>query len=275
MDPVSPSFPSSELTFQCQQKWTEWGLQMAEEDSHLLTKICLEKVSRARQSQANETAVSSEAVASHRGGDICSHPTPLSYCQGSSEMTIFSCVWLSVAGHWVVLPWHRSASLPMCLSAGAFEKLSPNLTLWTHGHIFLPPESQTSGSLWAHALCLTYSNQIILWYIRWSPTLKFFLKSGFEQSTKALKTVPKYLTDSPIFNSDALIRAHTGDRWKHTQVTDEISLPANPPAVIYHCLSWASDCLQSCLSGFMVMHLNGTLAAFPWVRISEIMQGVW
>lgn len=62
---------------------------MAEEDSHLLTKICLEKVSRARQSQANETAVSSEAVASRRGGDICSHPTPLSYCQGSSEMTIF------------------------------------------------------------------------------------------------------------------------------------------------------------------------------------------
>lgn len=67
----------------------------------------------------------------------------------------FFCVWLSVAGHWVVLPWHRSASLPMCLSAGAFEKLSPNLTLWTHGHIFLPSESQTSGSLRAHALCLT------------------------------------------------------------------------------------------------------------------------
>ena len=36
-------------------------------------------------------------------------------------------------------------------------------------------------------------------------------KSGFEQSTKALKTVPKYLTDSPVFNSDALIPAHTGD----------------------------------------------------------------
>ena len=78
----------------------------------------------------------------------------LSYCQGSLETTIFS-VCDSVAGHWAVLPWHRSACLPMCLSADAFEKLSPDLTLWTHGHIFLPPKSQTSGSLKAHGLCLT------------------------------------------------------------------------------------------------------------------------
>ena len=64
---------------------------MAEEDSHLLTTVCLGKVSRAGQSQANETAGSSAAVASHRGGDV--YPTPhLSVTLKEVQKQPFFCV---------------------------------------------------------------------------------------------------------------------------------------------------------------------------------------
>lgn len=63
---------------------------MAEEDSHLTT-VCLGKVSRAGQSQANETAGSSAAVASHRGGDV--YPTPhLSVTLKEVQKQPFFCV---------------------------------------------------------------------------------------------------------------------------------------------------------------------------------------
>lgn len=183
-----PLFPPQALFSNGKVDWIED--QMTKRILIYWLKFCLEKVNEAKiESQANETAVSPEAVASRRGGDICS--PPLSYCQGSSTKTIFFfflcvtlCCWS--LGSFALAQICQSADVPFqqvllkrnCLLTSPSELMATFSFPQSHKH--------QNGSAGTCSLPdLKADNSVIHQMKSYSEI--FFKKSGFEQKYKSLE----------------------------------------------------------------------------------------
>lgn len=115
---IPHSFSSLELTFWCQQWQIEQWLQMAEEDSHSLTKSWLEMVHGQSRAKHIRPLGPCKAGSGCQGGDIYSQPVTLSSYKKVQKQPFFCDSLSSVIGHVklssLVFPWPMSVPFAWC-----------------------------------------------------------------------------------------------------------------------------------------------------------------